>query len=292
MHRQGNKLKLNSLERQRPQCFLQPNLYLLQPNLFSGAQPYLYLFTNFSAAQANLYLFSEAQPNLYLFSAAQPYLYLFSVAQPSLYLFSAAQPSLYLFSAAQPYLYLFSAAKPNLCLFNAAQPNIYLYSAAQPSPSHLLALTILALLFFLSPVQHKAESNLAPHCETLLPTPRHLSAFHSHQGHPHLQDATGFGKTTPAVYTAWNSPCWCTRLVISLIKTGATRFERSFLCTHRKLISTIFFVLKKHTQKHNTCVYIPLYVQTCNSVCICFSHLCTIVFCVQLYFMCMCQCVV
>ena len=53
-----------------------------------------------------------------------------------------------------------------------------------------------------------------------------------------LQVATGFGRTTPAVYTAWNIPFRLTRLVISLIRTGATRFARSFLCTHRKLIST------------------------------------------------------
>ena len=31
-----------------------------------------------------------------------------------------------------------------------------------------------------------------------------------------------------------------TRRVISLISTGASRLLRSFLCTHRKLISTIF----------------------------------------------------
>ena len=42
-------------------------------------------------------------------------------------------------------------------------------------------------------------------------------------------------------------PCWCTRLVISLISTGATRFALSFLCTQRKLISTILFVLDKES---------------------------------------------
>ena len=137
-------------------------------------------------------------------------------------------------------------------------------------------------LFSLSPVQskvqHKAESNLAPHRKTLLPTPCHLSAFHSHQDHPHLQDATGFGKTTPAVYTAWNSPCWCTRLVISLIKTGATRFERSFLCTHRKLISTIFFVLKKR-EKNITLLYTYHYMCRLVTLCVFPFHVC-----VQLYF--------
>lgn len=60
----------------------------------------------------------------------------------------------------------------------------------------------------------------------------------------YLQHDTGLGRTTPAVYTAWNRFCWCTRRVISRINTGATRFDRNFLCTHKKLISTIFFVLK------------------------------------------------
>jgi hypothetical protein len=62
----------------------------------------------------------------------------------------------------------------------------------------------------------------------------------------HLQQATGLGRTTPAVYTAWNSPLTWTRLVISLINTGATRFDRSFLWTHRKFISTMCFFLQKH----------------------------------------------
>lgn len=62
------------------------------------------------------------------------------------------------------------------------------------------------------------------------------------QTHRHVP--TGLGSTTPAVYTAWKMPCKLTRLVISLIKTGATRLERSFLWTHRKFISTIFFSLK------------------------------------------------
>lgn len=39
-------------------------------------------------------------------------------------------------------------------------------------------------------------------------------------------------------------PCRLTRLVISRIRTGATRLARSFLWTQRKLISTIFFSLK------------------------------------------------
>ena len=58
------------------------------------------------------------------------------------------------------------------------------------------------------------------------------------------QQATGLGSTTPAVYTAWKIPCRLTLLVISLINTGATLFERSFLWTQRKLISTIKTVLK------------------------------------------------
>ena len=32
--------------------------------------------------------------------------------------------------------------------------------------------------------------------------------------------------------------CWCTRRVISRMRTGASRLDRSFLCTHKKLIST------------------------------------------------------
>lgn len=63
----------------------------------------------------------------------------------------------------------------------------------------------------------------------------------------HLHVPTGLGSTTPAVYTAWKMPCKLTRLVISLIRTGATRLERSFLWTQRKFISTIFFSLKKTT---------------------------------------------
>ena len=61
----------------------------------------------------------------------------------------------------------------------------------------------------------------------------------------YLHLAMGLGKTTPAVYTAWNIPSMLTRLVISRIKTGATRFDRSFLCTQRKLISTILCFLEK-----------------------------------------------
>ena len=84
------------------------------------------------------------------------------------------------------------------------------------------------------------------------------------------QRATGFGSTIPAVYAAcaekagrggwtrraggqaggreeetraraaraWKMPQTLTRRVISLISTGARRFERSFLWTHRKLTST------------------------------------------------------
>ena len=54
----------------------------------------------------------------------------------------------------------------------------------------------------------------------------------------YLHVPTGLGSTTPAVYTAWNIPWQFTRLVISRISTGASRFERSFLWTHRKFIST------------------------------------------------------
>ncbi len=61
----------------------------------------------------------------------------------------------------------------------------------------------------------------------------------------YLHVDTGLGSTTPAVYTAWNIPSKFTLRVISLISTGATRFERSFLWTHRKLISTIFFSLEQ-----------------------------------------------
>ena len=60
-------------------------------------------------------------------------------------------------------------------------------------------------------------------------------------GLTHLHVPTGVGKTTPAVYTAWKMPWQLTLRVISLIKTGANLFDRSFLCTHKKLISTIFF---------------------------------------------------
>ena len=59
----------------------------------------------------------------------------------------------------------------------------------------------------------------------------------------YLQQATGLGRTTPAVYTAWNIPLRWTRRVISRINTGATRFDRSFLWTQRKLISTMCFFL-------------------------------------------------
>lgn len=59
------------------------------------------------------------------------------------------------------------------------------------------------------------------------------------------QQATGFGSTTPAVYTAWKIPSRFTRLVISRINTGATLLDRSFLWTQRKLISTIKTVLKE-----------------------------------------------
>ena len=59
----------------------------------------------------------------------------------------------------------------------------------------------------------------------------------------YLHVATGLGRTTPAVYTAWKSPVALTRRVISLIRTGATRLLRIFLWTQRKFISTIGFSL-------------------------------------------------
>lgn len=74
--------------------------------------------------------------------------------------------------------------------------------------------------------------------------------------HTHLHVPTGLGSTTPAVYTAWKIPCRLTRLVISLISTGATRLERSFLWTQRKLISTIFFSLKQKKSNHETFIYL------------------------------------
>jgi len=65
----------------------------------------------------------------------------------------------------------------------------------------------------------------------------------------YLQVPTGLGNTTPAVYTAWKIPFKLTRRVISLIKTGATRLLRSFLWTHKKLISTIFWELENTQHK-------------------------------------------
>ncbi len=65
----------------------------------------------------------------------------------------------------------------------------------------------------------------------------------------YLHVDTGLGSTTPAVYTAWNIPSKFTLRVISLISTGATRFERSFLWTHRKLISTILFSLEQQKER-------------------------------------------
>ena len=49
----------------------------------------------------------------------------------------------------------------------------------------------------------------------------------------------GVGMTMPAVYTACHTSFWCTRRVISLISTGASRLLRSRLCTQRKLISVM-----------------------------------------------------
>ena len=70
----------------------------------------------------------------------------------------------------------------------------------------------------------------------------------------YLHVDTGFGSTTPAVYTAWNIPSKFTLRVISLMSTGATRFERSFLWTHRKLISTILFSLSSRGKEDDTCI--------------------------------------
>jgi hypothetical protein len=53
----------------------------------------------------------------------------------------------------------------------------------------------------------------------------------------------GVGSTTPAVYTACQMFFRLTRRVTSLINTGASRFERSFLCAQRKLISAEVKVL-------------------------------------------------
>ena len=76
-----------------------------------------------------------------------------------------------------------------------------------------------------------------------------LGLFQSSQPHPHktyltnLQDATGVGSFTPAVYSAWKIFSRLTLLVISLIKTGAILLFRNFLWTQRKLISAIVFTL-------------------------------------------------
>jgi hypothetical protein len=71
-----------------------------------------------------------------------------------------------------------------------------------------------------------------------IPEPKHKN-IDKNFGKTCLHVASGLGMTTPAVYTAWYMPCSFTRRVISRINTGATRFERNFLCTQRKLISTI-----------------------------------------------------
>ena len=48
--------------------------------------------------------------------------------------------------------------------------------------------------------------------------------------------ATWPGRTTPAVYAAWNLPAWLTLCIISLMRTGARRLERSFFwCTQKNL---------------------------------------------------------
>jgi hypothetical protein len=70
-----------------------------------------------------------------------------------------------------------------------------------------------------------------------------------------------------------HTPLLLTRRVTSLISTGANRLLRSFLCTHRKFISTVFTVLSstrilwytshhtvmhvhthRHHRKHHTCL--------------------------------------
>jgi hypothetical protein len=63
----------------------------------------------------------------------------------------------------------------------------------------------------------------------------------------HLHTPIGVGKTTPAVYTACQTPCKLTRLVTSLMSTGARRFDRSFLWVTRKLISAVLIVLSSGT---------------------------------------------
>ena len=61
----------------------------------------------------------------------------------------------------------------------------------------------------------------------------------------HWHEAMGRGMTVPAVYAAWKMPSSLTRRVISEMRDGATRLARRRLCTHRKLISTIFTSLKE-----------------------------------------------
>ena len=53
----------------------------------------------------------------------------------------------------------------------------------------------------------------------------------------YLQRATGFGSTTPAVYTACQIPFKLTRRVISLINVGANLLSLKDLWQHKKLIS-------------------------------------------------------
>jgi hypothetical protein len=49
------------------------------------------------------------------------------------------------------------------------------------------------------------------------------------------------------VYTACQTPCKLTRLVTSLMSTGARRFDRNFLWVTRKLISAVLIVLSAET---------------------------------------------
>lgn len=49
------------------------------------------------------------------------------------------------------------------------------------------------------------------------------------------------------MYTACQTPCKLTRLVTSLMSTGARRFDRNFLWVTRKLISAVLIVLSAET---------------------------------------------
>jgi hypothetical protein len=70
--------------------------------------------------------------------------------------------------------------------------------------------------------------------------PTSLSFCHSNERWKYLQVLTGFGSTIPAVYIACHVPSILHLLVISLISTGVSLFDRSFLCIQRKLTSEAF----------------------------------------------------